>query len=165
MSINKRQLRSLTTGSILVNNIITTLLSSFIYFFFLILSLTLVTGSCGFHLCLCLKGFMLLLLNLALWQDVIEIMKESLYDKYVDEYGFVDFARSGGMSRQKAAKKLLSALYQESESERKDCFSRTVSDRVIMSLQVSFSVWFLVLLSLEENCFYCIKTMYKERIV
>lgn len=83
---------------------------------------------------------MLLLFNLALWQNVIEIMKESLYDKYVDEYGFVDFARSGGMSRQKAAKKLLSALYQESESERKDCFSRTVSDRVIMSLRLFFSL-------------------------
>lgn len=65
-------------------------------------------------------------------------MNESLYDKYVDEYGFVDFARSGGMSRQKAAKKLLSVLYNESESEKKDCFSRTVSDRAIMSLKSLF---------------------------
>ncbi|KAL0375116.1 UNVERIFIED_CONTAM: putative DNA helicase MCM8 [Sesamum radiatum] len=33
--------------------------------------------------------------------DVVEIMKESLYDKYVDENGFVDFGRSGGMSNRK----------------------------------------------------------------
>jgi hypothetical protein len=37
-------------------------------------------------------------------------MKESLYDKYVDEHGFVDFGRSGGMSQQKEAKRFLSAL-------------------------------------------------------
>ena len=40
-------------------------------------------------------------------QDVVEIMKESLYDKYVDEHGFVDFGRSGGMSQQKEAKRFL----------------------------------------------------------
>jgi hypothetical protein len=79
-------------------------------------------------------------LNLVLWQDVIEIMKESLYEKYVDEHGFVDFARSGGMSHQKAAKKLLSALYKESESERKDCFSRTVSDVAVVSLKYLLSL-------------------------
>ncbi|TVU19780.1 hypothetical protein EJB05_35951 [Eragrostis curvula] len=58
-------------------------------------------------------------------KDVVEIMKESLYDKYVDEHGLVDFGRSGGMSQQKAAKKFLSALNKESELQRKDCFSRT----------------------------------------
>ncbi|THU55540.1 hypothetical protein C4D60_Mb11t07640 [Musa balbisiana] len=57
------------------------------------------------------------------WQDVVEIMKESLYDKYVDERGFVDFARSGGMSQQKEAKRFLSALHKQSELQQKDCFS------------------------------------------
>ncbi|KAI3791724.1 hypothetical protein L2E82_05586 [Cichorium intybus] len=56
-------------------------------------------------------------------QDVVEIMKESLYDKYVDEHGHVDFGRSGGMSRQKEAKRFLSALNRQSEKEQKDCFS------------------------------------------
>lgn len=55
--------------------------------------------------------------------DVVEIMKESLYDKYVDEHGVVDFARSGGMSQQKEAKRFLSALNKQSELDQKDCFS------------------------------------------
>ncbi|KMS95512.1 hypothetical protein BVRB_007520 isoform B [Beta vulgaris subsp. vulgaris] len=55
--------------------------------------------------------------------DVVEIMKESLYDKYVDEHGVVDFARSGGMSQQKEAKRFLSALNKQSELDQKDCFT------------------------------------------
>ncbi|KAI4300231.1 hypothetical protein L6164_033629 [Bauhinia variegata] len=55
--------------------------------------------------------------------DVVEIMKESLYDKYVDEHGFVDFGRSGGMSQQKEAKRFLSSLNKQSELLQKDCFS------------------------------------------
>ncbi|KAJ9694653.1 hypothetical protein PVL29_010224 [Vitis rotundifolia] len=55
--------------------------------------------------------------------DVVEIMKESLYDKYVDEHGFVDFGRSGGMSQQKEAKRFLGALHKQTESQKKDCFS------------------------------------------
>ncbi|EYU41631.1 hypothetical protein MIMGU_mgv1a026728mg, partial [Erythranthe guttata] len=55
--------------------------------------------------------------------DVVEIMKESLYDKYVDENGLVDFGRSGGMSQQKEAKRFLSALNKQSELLQKDCFS------------------------------------------
>ena len=59
-------------------------------------------------------------------QDVVEIMKESLYDKYVDEHGCVDFRRSGGMSQQKEAKRFLSALNKQSELDQKDCFSISV---------------------------------------
>ncbi|KAI4310727.1 hypothetical protein MLD38_035682 [Melastoma candidum] len=55
--------------------------------------------------------------------DVVEIMKESLYDKYLDEHGFVDFGRSGGMSQQKEGKRFLSALNKQSELQQKDCFS------------------------------------------
>ncbi|KAL4189337.1 hypothetical protein AMTRI_Chr08g206540 [Amborella trichopoda] len=55
--------------------------------------------------------------------DVVEIMKESLYDKFVDEHGFVDFGRSGGMSQQKEAKRFLAALQKQSELHKKDCFS------------------------------------------
>ncbi|CBI32613.3 unnamed protein product, partial [Vitis vinifera] len=55
--------------------------------------------------------------------DVVEIMKESLYDKYVDEHGFVDFGRSGGMSQQKEAKRFLGALHKQTELQKKDCFS------------------------------------------
>lgn len=59
-------------------------------------------------------------------QDVVEIMKESLYDKYVDEHGVVDFARSGGMSQHKEAKRFLSSLNKQSELQQKDCFSISV---------------------------------------
>ncbi|KAJ4704837.1 DNA helicase [Melia azedarach] len=55
--------------------------------------------------------------------DVVEIMRESLYDKYIDEHGCVDFGRSGGMSQQKEAKRFLSALNKQSELQQKDCFS------------------------------------------
>lgn len=60
------------------------------------------------------------------FQDVVEIMKESLYDKYVDEHGLVDFCRSGGMSQPKEAKRFLSALNAQSELLQKDCFSISV---------------------------------------
>lgn len=59
-------------------------------------------------------------------QDVVAIMKESLYDKYVDEHGIVDFGRSSGMSQPKEAKRFLNALNKQSESEQKDCFSVSV---------------------------------------
>ena len=73
-----------------------------------------------------------------MWQDVVDIMGESLYDKYVDEHGCVDFARSGGMSQQKEARRFLNALNKESELQRKDCFSRSVSDVAIKPLQLPF---------------------------
>ncbi|KAL6841378.1 hypothetical protein ACP4OV_028896 [Aristida adscensionis] len=71
-------------------------------------------------------------------RDVVDIMKESLYEKFVDEHGFVDFSRSGGMSRQQEARKLLNALNKQAESQQKDCFSvaeiKTLADKI--SLQV-----------------------------
>ncbi|XP_070037969.1 probable DNA helicase MCM8 isoform X4 [Nicotiana tomentosiformis] len=70
--------------------------------------------------------------------DVVEIMNESLYDKYVDEHGFVDFGRSGGMSQQKEAKRFLSELHKQSESQQKDCFSiseiYSLADRIALNV-------------------------------
>ncbi|KAL6610353.1 hypothetical protein ACP70R_040322 [Stipagrostis hirtigluma subsp. patula] len=56
-------------------------------------------------------------------KDVVEIMKESLFDKYIDEHGSVDFTRSSGMSKQKEAMRLVRALNEQSQSQQKDCFS------------------------------------------
>ncbi|KAF3789098.1 putative DNA helicase [Nymphaea thermarum] len=70
--------------------------------------------------------------------DVVEIMKESLYNKYVDEHGTVDFARSGGMSREKEAKRFLNALHQQSEIQHKDCFS--VSEMYTFADQIGLRV-------------------------
>ncbi|KAL3531896.1 hypothetical protein ACH5RR_005417 [Cinchona calisaya] len=70
--------------------------------------------------------------------DVVEIMKESLYDKYVDEHGLVDFARSGGMSQQKEAKRFLSALNKQSELLQKDCF--TISEFYSLADRISLRV-------------------------
>nr|AID55114.1 DNA replication licensing factor [Cocos nucifera] len=70
--------------------------------------------------------------------DVVEIMKESLYDKYVDEHGFVDFARSGGMSQQKEAKRFLSALHKQSELQQRDCFS--ISEMCSLADRISLRV-------------------------
>ncbi|RVW39672.1 putative DNA helicase MCM8 [Vitis vinifera] len=55
-------------------------------------------------------------------QDVVEIMKESLYDKYVDEHGFVDFGRSGGMSQQKEAKRFLVPCINKQSCRKKIAF-------------------------------------------
>ncbi|PKA63301.1 DNA replication licensing factor MCM3 like 1 [Apostasia shenzhenica] len=76
--------------------------------------------------------------------EVVEIMKESLYDKYVDEHGFVDFARSGGMSQQKEAKRFLSALNKQSELLQKDCFSISVS---------IFSLPFVIITAESVHCY------------
>ncbi|XP_014496405.1 probable DNA helicase MCM8 isoform X1 [Vigna radiata var. radiata] len=70
--------------------------------------------------------------------DVVEIMKESLYDKYVDEHGIVDFGRSSGMSQQKEAKRFLNALIKQSELEQKDCFS--VSELYSLADRISLKV-------------------------
>ena len=34
-------------------------------------------------------------------QDVVDIMKESLFDVFCDEHGHKDFRRSGGMTKSK----------------------------------------------------------------
>ncbi|KAK8958493.1 hypothetical protein KSP40_PGU003679 [Platanthera guangdongensis] len=54
--------------------------------------------------------------------DVVEIMKESLYDEYMDEHGFLDFTRCGGMSEHKEAKRFLTSINKQSELQQKDCF-------------------------------------------
>jgi DNA helicase MCM8 len=81
-------------------------------------------------------------------QDVIAIMRESLYDKYVDEHGFVDFTRSGGMSQQKELRRLLNALNKQSELQQKDCFSRAVRNYVskIVLLKSSWSASYYIIL-------------------
>lgn len=45
-------------------------------------------------------------------QDVVELMRTSLYDMYLDDKGVVDFRRGGGRSRQAEAKRFLGALAQ-----------------------------------------------------
>jgi DNA helicase MCM8 len=57
---------------------------------------------------------------------VVEIMKESLFDKLTDENGHVDFGRSGGMSQQKEAKRFLSFLQRKSAAEEKSLFTIAV---------------------------------------
>lgn len=74
-------------------------------------------------------------------------MNESLYDKYVDENGRVDFGRSGGMSKQKEAKRFLSALNKHSELQQKDTFS--ISVRIVVSLNILAT--FIVSYSLADG--------------
>ncbi|KAL3683899.1 hypothetical protein R1sor_001921 [Riccia sorocarpa] len=56
-------------------------------------------------------------------KDVVEIMKESLFDKFTDEHGDIDFGRSGGMSKQKEAKRFLSSLQQRADIQQNAVFS------------------------------------------
>ena len=93
-------------------------------------------------------------------QDVVEIMKESLYDKFVDEHGFVDFARSGGMSQEKETKRLLSALNKQSELLQKDCFSRAVSNYAskIVLLKSSWPVSYCIIQNQTRQVSFCTET-------
>lgn len=53
-------------------------------------------------------------------QDVIELMRESLYDLYLDDRGVVDFRRAGGKSKQAEAKRFLGALARRAEELHND---------------------------------------------
>jgi len=70
--------------------------------------------------------------------DVVEIMRESLYDKFVDEHGCVDFGRSGGMSQQKEAKRFLSALQKKSDLQQNACFP--ISELFLLADEISLKV-------------------------
>lgn len=80
-------------------------------------------------------------------------MKESLYDKFVDEHGVVDFGRSGGMSQQKEAKRFLSALDKQSGLQQKDCFSISVWTLSLLenSLVPLLTFYYMTNFSLQDN--------------
>lgn len=46
--------------------------------------------------------------------DVVEIMKESLYDVFTDEHGHLDFRRGSGMSKSKQTSVFMKALHKVS---------------------------------------------------
>ncbi|EFJ34946.1 hypothetical protein SELMODRAFT_405992 [Selaginella moellendorffii] len=71
-------------------------------------------------------------------KDVVEVMKESLYDKFMDEHGCVDFGRSGGMSQQKEAKRFLNALQRKSDLQEKAVFN--VSELYVIADDISLNV-------------------------
>ena len=56
-------------------------------------------------------------------QDVVEIMKESLYDKYADEHGVLDFGRSGGNESTERSQVIYECTHKQSELQHKDGFS------------------------------------------
>lgn len=94
-------------------------------------------------------------------QDVVEIMKESLFDKLVDENGHVDVGRSGGMSQQKEGKRFLSVLQRKANAEEKSLFSIAVSANPIafnlllgldeMQKQQFYDLIFHILLSCRSS--------------
>ena len=59
-------------------------------------------------------------------QDVIELMKESLYQTFEDQYGNVDFRRSSGMSNAKQLKGFVTAVKKQSDLLNKDTFPKQV---------------------------------------
>ncbi|KAL1915308.1 uncharacterized protein VTP21DRAFT_6766 [Calcarisporiella thermophila] len=59
-------------------------------------------------------------------EDIVDIMKYSLYETYADAQGNMDFTRSQmgtGMSRKKEAKRFIAELYRISESNHNDKFT------------------------------------------
>jgi len=49
--------------------------------------------------------------------EVVQIMKESLFETFEDEYGFVDFRRATGMSKSKQGPFFIAALTKKAERE------------------------------------------------
>eukprot|EP01118_Nematostelium_gracile_P001084 TRINITY_DN1109_c0_g1_i1.p1 TRINITY_DN1109_c0_g1~~TRINITY_DN1109_c0_g1_i1.p1 ORF type:complete len:629 (+),score=144.99 TRINITY_DN1109_c0_g1_i1:341-2227(+) len=56
-------------------------------------------------------------------KDVIEIMKESLFDRFEDEKGNLDFRRASGMSKTKDANRFIAQLQMMAESNSNAVFS------------------------------------------
>ncbi|KAG6580586.1 putative DNA helicase MCM8, partial [Cucurbita argyrosperma subsp. sororia] len=55
--------------------------------------------------------------------DVVEIIKESLYDKYADEHGVLAFGRSGGNESTERSQVIYECTHKQSELQHKDSFS------------------------------------------
>ena len=60
-------------------------------------------------------------------QDIVDLMKESLYEVLSDEMGYVDFQRTSGMSKSKQVKTFIAALTREAEGRSSAVFSVRVS--------------------------------------
>jgi DNA helicase MCM8 len=58
--------------------------------------------------------------------EVIEIMKESLFERLEDEFGNIDFRRTSGMSKQKESLRFISILEREVEKTLKPIFTKQV---------------------------------------
>ena len=56
-------------------------------------------------------------------QDIVDLMKESLYEVLSDEMGYVDFQRTSGMSKSKQVKAFIAALTREEERRSNALFS------------------------------------------
>ena len=59
--------------------------------------------------------------------EVVELMKESLYQTFEDQFGNLDFKRSSGMSNAKQSKCFIAALMKQSNTNNRDTFSKQVS--------------------------------------
>jgi len=57
-------------------------------------------------------------------KDVVEIMKDSLFDVLEDEFGNIDFRRTTGMSKLKQVKVFISALDQRAKMSSNNLFSK-----------------------------------------
>ena len=56
-------------------------------------------------------------------EDIVDLMKESLYEVLSDEMGCVDFQRTSGMSKAKQVKTFIAALTKEAERRSSALFS------------------------------------------
>lgn len=63
-------------------------------------------------------------------QDVVDVMKESLYDVMADELGHVDFKRSKGISKAKQTSAFMKQLHRLSEQRQNAVFTFQVSQAV-----------------------------------
>ncbi len=67
--------------------------------------------------------------------DVLEIMKESLFQRFEDEVGQFDFRRSSGVSKSTELKRFINALHNESTKTMKPLFSKMVTYPASLILQ------------------------------
>eukprot|EP01132_Coremiostelium_polycephalum_P006645 gene6645-8222_t len=84
-------------------------------------------------------------------EDIIEIMKESLFDTFEDEYGNIDFRRSSGMSKTNQAKKYISILMNHATKTGTKNFTRTEMFNLIKEAKLSLDSFDLIIDSLNNQ--------------
>lgn len=86
-------------------------------------------------------------------QDVIELMKESLYERFEDQYGQLDFRRAGGSSsKSKDVSRFVTALQRVKSQRGTDIFTTQELSEVAQAIKIQVASFddFLETLNLQQ---------------
>ena len=85
--------------------------------------------------------------------EVVEIMKESLFQTFEDEYGNVDFRRGTGMSNAKESRRFLAALRRQAQLKGEELFTFVEMKEIASNIQLNMMTFKDLVESLnQQNC-------------